>query len=309
PGSARAVTVARELAAGLPEAITVAAPEPAAPLGLPLEDFWPEGAGTAPAIDDGVELTADWADPDASMRLLVVDLTLPDRPEHRFQVQKGWTFDLEREGQCAAHEYRRAEGPPQHLRLVDRVWLRWDATAGRIVRSPARCWVHGDDRPLCRPDPLPPLTVAMVAVLLGITAQDGDHGLGGRHAIQRLVDNGTIGSASVTRAVRALLTQPAVSPARLVRTLERCPTTLPALWPLLTEPIAAASAMTGSPPRWLNQVLDVALRFGPQLATAARRGLIPPEAARWPGLPELAARTDKTAAITKSQKLLAALNG
>ena len=74
----------------------------------------------------------------------------------------------------------------------------------------------------------------------------------------------------------------------------------------LNEAIAFA-ARQGKPPHWLNRVLDAALRHARTLAEASRRGLIPADAAAWPGLTDLAERKGSTAALRKARELRAAL--
>ena len=53
--------------------------------------------------------------------------------------------------------------------------------------------------------------------------------------------------------------------------------------------------------------MDVALFYAEHLREAARRGLLPADAAGWPGLEEFATRPGKTAAVTEARALLAAL--
>ncbi|MDR1386635.1 MAG: hypothetical protein LBJ44_03400 [Propionibacteriaceae bacterium] len=107
--------------------------------------------------------------------------------------------------------------------------------------------------------------------------------------------------------VSSLLASPVVSPAKLVRHVEKDPHLLPVLWPLLTEPVRAAAQVATKPPTWVNRVLDLALRHAPYLAEAAHRGLIPADAARWDGLAALAASPAKSAGVAKARRLAVAL--
>jgi len=118
-----------------------------------------------------------------------------------------------------------------------------------------------------------------------------------------------LGSAGVRIAAATVLEFAEVSPAKMVRVLEKNPTTLPVLWPLLTEPVRVAGAVEGPLPKWLNRVLDVAGFHADHLREAARRGLVPADAACWPGLEQIAARPGKSAALTKARSLLAAVVG
>ena len=76
---------------------------------------------------------------------------------------------------------------------------------------------------------------------------------------------------------------------------------------MLTECIKAAGALVsggGKPPTWVNRVLDVALRYAPYLAEAAKRGFIPAEDSRWEGLSEIAFSGAKAASSAKAKQLL-----
>lgn len=284
-GSSNAVTAARAAVAMLPAAVSPVVP--VAPVERPVSPFdevWAPGAGMRAAVDDGATLAAQWVDPDAPSKMLAVDLTLPDRPGETYRVVKEWFYDLENEGQCSA---RTATGV---------AWLRWDVEQGRLVVSPHRDWRGEKDGPLERGGPLPPLTTSMVAVVLASLSHASYHP-------QELLRSGLVGSASVTVAVRALVTQPDVSPARMVKLMESDPTTLPVLWPVLVESVRYAAGVDGAPPHWLNRILDVALLHAPVLREAGDRGLLPGDAATWPGLADLAARPGSSAVLRKARDL------
>ena len=168
-GSSNAVTAARAAAALLPSAaVPVAPPAPVEAFTRPFDEVWRPGAGTRPAVDDGVSLTAQWDDPTATRRLLAVDLTLPDQPGGPYRVVRDWIFaDLEDEGQCGA--ISAASGAQR----IDS-WLHWDESAGRLVVSSNRDWRGERDAPSRRGDSLPPLTTSMVAVVLATLCQDGE---------------------------------------------------------------------------------------------------------------------------------------
>ena len=109
-------------------------------------------------------------------------------------------------------------------------WLHWDESAGRLVVFSNRDWRGERASRLRRDAPAPPLTTSMVAVVLATLCQDGDS-----YYQREIVHGGLIGSAAVTVAMRALVTQPDVSPARMVKLLESDATFLPVLWPVLVE--------------------------------------------------------------------------
>ena len=294
-GNARAVEVARRIAAQLPAVVvTQTVTEPAdAPLDLPFDVLWPAEAGTLPAIDDGVTVTAHWKDATAPTPVLRFELTLPDG--RVFQVdQDGWVYDLQQEGQRSAHTVDDTS---------QRVWLHWDADQGKVVVEAHRNWPSGEDGPL-RGVATPPLSNALVTVAVG---QIGVFTFYGTFVLESLMKDNLIGWAGVQAAARALLKCPDVSPSKLVAPLEKHPELLPVAWPLLTESVAAGAAQPGTPPAWLNRVLSVALQHSRYLLEAARRGYLPADAAAWPGLADLAARPGKSASIAKAKALAAAL--
>ncbi|MCL2091902.1 MAG: hypothetical protein FWH11_12025 [Micrococcales bacterium] len=271
------------------------------------EEVWPESAGTLPAVVDDAELIVTQEDS------LCFDLALPDHPAHRFQVRSSWgSLYLRDERQCLAWKYLADEPPPtpepgcDHIRKKDRVWLCWDDEAGRLAVSRYR---NREDRNNSVPlhslrygiSATPPsLSTSLVAVAVAMLVD-------GERLVIGWVREEQIGSATVRIAVSTLLAFPAVDPAKLIWVLERHPETLPTLWPLLAEPVRVAGTTEGPVPTWLNRVLDVALLYADHLREAARRGLIPEDAAAWPGLAELAARPGKSAALAKARSLLAAV--
>ncbi|MFF2650696.1 hypothetical protein [Streptomyces sp. NPDC058045] len=271
-----------------PPAVPVAAPR-----AVPgFAEVWPADAGTFDAPDDGALLSATWADPGAPTKLLALDIRLPDRPGRVFRVVKGWTYDLEREAQCAAEEHEPGGGAP----YPGRVFLAWDGA--RLVPHPER-----EDAARTGV-----LTTAMHAVVLTTLCHDGDAGFTGERLAGELGERGLIGWRGMRTAVRGLVGTFEASPARMVRVLEKRPRTLPVLWPVLVDSITVAGA-AGTLPRWLNRVLDLAVLYAPHLAEAERRGWIPAGAAAFPGLERIAGRKGRSAAVTKARALLATVRG
>ncbi len=180
---------------------------------------------------------------------------------------------------------------------VTDAWLWWDGD--RLAVSPVRNRTDGNHGSLRKIGATPPLTVGLTAVALTSVCHD-QPGPSGDDLIRSL------DARSVRDATAALLESPDFSPARVVRVLERDPAVLPVLWPVLTEAVRVASGAS-RPPAWLNRILDAALQHAPTLAEAGRRGLIPADAAAWPGLDELAERPGAGAALRKARELRAAL--
>lgn len=295
-GSSRAVTVAREMVALLPEPVShrpqeTTSTEPA------LDDIWPSDAGMVPAVVDAATLSVQWLDPAAPTRLMAADLALPERPGEQFRVVTNWYYALRTEGQCGATSY--TDEPP--ARLPHNAWLHWDADAARLVVEEHRNWRDGKDGPLRRGSEVPPLTTSLVGVALMGLCHDGSS----TYAVQELVEGGLFGAPAVQIATRALLAHPDVSMAKIVRVVDDAPTTLAVMWPVLVESVRFAAGCDDRLPTWLNRVLDVALSYAGALREAGRRGWIPAESAAWPGLSELAGRSGSSAALKKARTLLA----
>lgn len=200
------------------------------------------------------------------------------------------------------------EGPDTPIQHDARAWLRWDPAAaggaGAMVVAEHRNWRDGTNGPLPREGASPPLTAGMVAVMLGSMNHDNGHAFTVREAVRSEL----FGAATVRLAVARLLQNADYSPVKLVGLIESDPDTLITLWPALTESVRIAAAATGTPPRWLNRVLDVALGRAEILRAAADRGHLPADAATWPGLSELATRTGSQAAFRKARELRAELD-
>ena len=330
-GSSRAVQLARAVVAALPQAATgqaatgqatpaaqaaAASPAPEQPAEHAANmtddefaEFWPTGIPEPQVVDDGAVIRASWHDPNASTRLLEIELELaparlaePADGPRRFRTRTSWFYDIEEEGQCGMTEIL---SDADEVRHDSRSWLRWDAPAQAIMVAAHRNWRDGNAGPLGRGEPVPPITVGMVAVLL--SGMNHDNGSG--YHVLAAVRDGLVGAGSVRLAVARLLESADFTPVKLAGMIEAEPDTLRALWPVLTESVRVAGSASGAPPRWLNRVLDAALLRAPALAEAARRGHLPPEAASWPGLSELAGRKGSQAALRKARELVAALGG
>ncbi|NLV78893.1 MAG: hypothetical protein GXY65_06025 [Rhodococcus sp.] len=305
-GSSRAVAAARALVGELPPPTRAPVRAPVPREVLDFDEWWHGELGVAPVVDDGAEFTVTWVDASAPTKTLAVDLRLPDRPGDLFRVRKGWFYDLEHEGQCAAVLYAGGDLPDgdRSDRGRPRVWLRWDDTSQAMIVGDHRNWAEGTDGPLPGGGGgASPLTTSMVAVVLvGVCHDTPD-----LHSVVSLLRRGLVGAAAVSVVMPMLLGQPKVSPARLVRLLDSDPSLLPVLWPVLVESIRCAAGVDGAVPRWLNRVLDIALRYASLLREAGRRGVIPAGDAAWPGLAVLAERGGGSAAVTKAKALVSEL--
>ena len=261
----------------LPARAVVVPAEPE-PEPVDLDAIWPTDAGGPVAPDDGAVLTVR-----RQGSTLAVDLVLPDRKDESFRVRSHWG------GVCF-----RYDGRADAWAGEDHVHLRWDGV--RIVVDP----VPPTSTPPEAPRVLP---VALVAAALALVAEDGPTAKIAYRTVHGMAERGRFGSAGVRSAMQTLLTQPEVSPARVIRALDSGPHLLPTLWPLLTEPIRVAGLSDEPPPRWLNQVLVVALAHAPTLRAAAAAGRLPGDVVTWPGLAELAARPGRSATLEKARSL------
>jgi hypothetical protein len=308
-GASRAVLAAKTLADKLPFAEPLKEAPAAPAMETPFDEVWPQDQKTARLIEDGVSVAVTWAREDKKQFLFT--LALPGISDRVFQiVNVGWYYDMESEGQCQANEA--APGADTFVGgKENQVWLHWDEEKGTMAICAHRNWVGGKDGPLERGGrPVPPLPLSLLTVLVGLLAQDGDAVYYAPRLLRQFIDNGQIDANVIRRAAQTLLQSPAVSPAKLARSLEQDIKLLPVLLPLLTESVKTAGVLAATekkPPVWINRILDIALRYAPYLDEAAKRGLITAEDAKWAGLAEIASSKAKSTAVTKAQKLLALL--
>ena len=309
-GSSCAVSTAQEIAGLLPaaEAETHEEETPEPVMDEPFDEVWPVRKEKAKLIEDGAKVTVDWADPDARAKFFLFTLTLPGISDRVFQIEKpGWYYDIQNEGQCEAWV-----APPgtAGLKKGERVWLHWDIEQ-KAMAITERNWVDDKSGPLNQKGmQTPPLPFSLLTVIIGLLAQDGDAAYFAPRLLRKFIGCGQIDETVVRRAAQTLLLYPVVSPAKLVRTLEKDIKLLPVLWPMLTECTKTAGTLAtaeSKPPVWANRVLGAALRFAPYLSEAAKRGSIPAEDARWAGLSEIASSKAKSAAVEKAKKLMALL--
>lgn len=310
-GSSRTVTKAREIAVLLPVAKDTPKKDKES---LPVmeqsfDEIWTVVEKPILPIDDGVTITVDWVDITSQPKLFLFTLKLPEISDQVFQVvNSGWYYGLEREGACDAY----AVSPDTTTFIGDRdkkVWLHWDEKRKAMVVCDKRNWFEGKDSYLQGIE-APLLSSSLLTVIIGLLAQDGDAIYYAPELLRKLIKSEQIGTYIIRKATQNLLQYPAVSPAKLVRTLEKDRKLLYVLWPMLTESIKAAGKLVvigNAPPVWVNRVLDVSLRYAPYLIEAAKRGLIPSEDAQWLGLSEIALSKSKSTAVGKAKKLLAML--
>lgn len=286
-GSSRAVVAARGIVKQLPGVAAEPGPQPSATADF--ADRWPEGAGADEAIQDGAHLTAAWAPTRLSARTMGVTLTLPHQPSDRFRVTAHWFRPSER-----GTVWAEREGAETFEAYV----LEWDADRGRLVATPAPT---GPPDVAERTAPATPvLSVSLVAsVLAGFCDDEASD-----YTATSILASGVLTAAAVRPAMRALLPFPDISPIRIARPIEKNPRAIATLWPVLVESVRYAATLEVAP-RWLNRILDAALREAPYLREAATRGWIPQEDAAWPGAADLLASGPTPAVRRKLEALLA----
>jgi hypothetical protein len=312
-GSSRAVIAAQKIVSLLPpmEGALIKAGKAAPVMETPFDEVWPGRKKASSLIDDGVAITIDWANSESPTKLFLFTLTLPGIKDRVFQVvNSGWYYDLETEGQCLA--YSAAPGTAFARSNENQAWLHWNTEKKAMVVSENRNWVEGKDSSLKKGTPTPPLPASLLTVIVGLLAQDGDAVYYAPRLLKKFIKNGQIGEEMIRKATRTLLQSSVLSPAKLVRSLEKDVKLLPILWPMLTECIKSAGELVAAgnaPPVWVNRILDVALRYAPYLAEAAKRGFIGAEDAQWLGLSEIASSKAKSTAVTKAKNLLMMFGG
>lgn len=247
---------------------------------------WPPDAGTASRIDDGAHISAHWEDPDASHRTLMCHLTLPAGQTVKLRtftgdfLSEGWVLSAENERVFFDGEQVVAEPFGNKERNA---WQR--RKKKRITDQKTR-------------------SDSLFGVCLTDLATDGDVSIP-RNEVEQLVVSGELGWATVRAVVPQLIPGGAWSPARAIHDLEVKPELLPALWPMLTEPLVFAAEHTPVP-RWVNRVLDVVTLHQDILAEATRRGYIPADA--WDGLHAFASQKGSSVALKKARALSDALH-
>ena len=304
-GASHAVGVAQKIAGLLPASSEPKKESAPAQMNPPFAEVWPEHKKTAVLIEDGVTITITEAPQRyAGKKWFLFTLTLPDASV--FHVVKGdWYYDLDKEGQCQAYV---AADRNFRQEKENQVWLHWDTNQKRMIASSFRNWLKEKYGPLeVSSTPLP---ASLLTILVSLLAQDGSAVYFAPRLLQQCMENGIVDAEIIRTTTRILLQNTAVSPAKLVRSLENNVRLLPVFWPMLTECVKAAGAKVAAgdaPPVWINRVLDIALRYAPYLTEAARRGHIPAVDAQWTGLANIAEAKAKSAAVGKAKELWAHL--
>ena len=233
------------------------------------------------------------------------DLDLPEDSDCSYRVViAGWLYGLAHEGQVSGTKIDRRGDRNDKIDAEKEVWLHYDKEKGKIVVSECRNWRGGNNAPL--EGEATPYSKLFLSFVVALLAQDGDSIYGAKSLFKELVQSGTLSLKIVREITRLLLSYEEISPAKLVRIVEKESELLSICWGMLWECIKDAGAKTvetGKPPAWINRILDICIYYAVYLREAAKRGSISKEDALWPGLLEMANCGAKSTAVKKAKEL------
>ena len=306
-GSSKAVSYAKEILEKLESIGNTSPYKTIAPVDSPadFEKVWlplPEGKEL---IEDHATFRIKAIELRKKEKVFQFDLDLPEEREFSYQVViSGWLYGLAHEGQVSGTKIDRRGDRNGKIDAEKEVWLHYDKEKGKIVVSEFRNWRGGDKAPL--EGEATPYSKLFLSFVVALLAQDGDSIYGAKSLFKELVQSGTLSLKIVREITRLLLSYEEISPAKLVRIVEKESELLSICWGMLWECIKDAGAKTvetGKPPAWINRILDICIYYAVYLREAAKRGYISKEDALWPGLLEMANCGAKSTAVKKAKEL------
>ena len=270
------------------------------------EKVWmplPEGKAL---LEDHVTFRVKGLELRKNEKVFQFDLDLPEDSDCSYQVViAGWLYGLAHEGQVSGKKVdRRGYRNGKRIEEENEVWLHYDNEKGKVVVSECRNWRGGNNAPL--EGEATPYSKLFLSFAIALLAQDGDSIYGAKSLFKELVQSGTLSLKTLREITRLLLSYEEISPAKLVRIVEKERELLSICWGMLWECIKDAGAKTGEtgkPPLWINRILDLCIYYGAYLREAAKRGNISKEDALWPGLLEMANCGAKSTAVKKAKEL------
>ena len=279
---------------------TIASVEPPAPADF--EKVWiplPEGKEL---IEDHVTFRVKAIELRKNEKVFQFDLDLPEDSDCSYQVViAGWLYALAHEGQVSAGKIDRNG---ELIEEENVAWLHYDSAQKKIVVSEFRNWRGENKSPL--EGEATPYSKLFLSFAVALLAQDGESIYGAKSLFKELVQSGTLSLKIVREITRLLLSYEEISPAKLVRIVEKESELLSICWGMLSECIkdaGAKTAETGKPPVWINRILDICIYYAAYLREAAKRGIISKEDALWPGLLAIAHCGAKSTAVKKAKEL------
>ena len=309
-GSSKAVSYAKEILEKLgtientSKSKTIASVETPAPADF--ERVWlplPEGKEL---LEDHVTFRVKGLELRKNEKIFQFDLDLPEDSDCSYQVViAGWLYGLAHEGQVSGKKVdRRGDRNGKMIEEEKEVWLHYDKEKGKLVVSECRNWRGGNNAPL--EGEATPYSKLFLSFAVALLAQDGDSIYGAKSLFKELVQSGTLSLKTFREITRLLLSYEEISPAKLVRIVEKERELLSICWGMLWECVKDAgtkTAETGKPPAWINRILDICLYYGAYLREAGKRGFISKEDALWPGLLEIVNCGAKSTAVKKAREL------
>ena len=256
-------------------------------------------------IEDHVTFRVKGLELRKNEKVFQFDLDLPEDSDCSYQVViAGWLYGLAHEGQVSGTKVDRRGDRNGKIDAEKEVWLHYDKEKGKIVVSECRNWRGGNNAPL--EGEATPYSKLFLSFVVALLAQDGDSIYGAKSLFKELVQAGTLSLKTVREITRLLLSYEEISPAKLVRIVEKESELLSICWGMLWECIKDAGSKTvetGKPPAWINRILDICIYYAAYLREAAKRGSISKEDALWPGLLEMANCGAKSTAVKKAKEL------
>ena len=306
-GSSKAVSYAKEILEKLgtientSQSKTIASVEPPADF----EKVWlplPEGKEL---IEDHVTFRVKAIELRKNEKVFQFDLDLPEDSDCSYRVIiSGWLYGLAHEGQVSGTKVDRKGDRNDKIDAEKEVWLHYDMEKGKIVVSEFRNWRGGNKAPL--EGEATPYSKLFLSFAVALLAQDGESIYGAKSLFKELVQSGTLSLKTLREITRLLLSYEEISPAKLVRIVEKESELLSICWVMLWECIKDAgmkTVETGKPPVWINRILDICIYYAAYLREAAKRGSISKEDALWPGLLAIANCGAKSTAVKKAKEL------
>ena len=303
-GSSKAVSYAKEILEILGTIENTSKSKTIASVETPadFEKVWlplPEGKEL---IEDHVTFRVKAIELRKNEKVFQFDLDLPEDSDCSYQVViAGWLYALAHEGQVSAGKIDRNG---ELIEEENVAWLHYDSVQKKIVVSEFRNWRGGNKSPL--EGEATPYSKLFLSFAVALLAQDGESIYGAKSLFKELVQSGTLSLESLREITRLLLSYEEISPAKLVRIVEKERELLSICWGMLSECIKDAGAKTvetGKPPAWINRILDICLYYGAYLREAGKRGFISKEDALWPGLLEIVNCGAKSTAVKKAKEL------
>ena len=255
-------------------------------------------------INDNVSMSVKALELRKNEKVFQFNLKLPDIPEYEYQVTIAcWLYGLINEGQVSAFE---ADNNGKIINEDEKgVWLHYDNSKKKIVLSKFRNWRDKENGPLKGEPAL--YSKVLLTIAVALLAQDGESIYGAKSLFKQLVKSGELNVDTLGDITRELLRHEDISPAKLVRVVEKERELLSVFRVMLSECIVAAGEETvknNKPPVWINRILDICTYYADYLREAAYRGLISAEDAKWQGLLEIAKSNAKSTAVKKAKSLV-----